>query len=72
MFSKELSEEEDSRKELLYYIDFLGEKIPYQSKVGQINQFYFVKIRGKQNISEFTHQKMFVTILQNKICTLLL
>lgn len=49
------------------------EKKKKLSKVGQINQFSFAKINTSlKNISEFTCQKVFITVLQNKTCTLLL
>lgn len=68
---KSLVKKRVAGKNYFIILIFLGKK--NQSKVGQINQFSFVKIsRSMQNMSEFTRQKVFVTILQNKICTLLL
>lgn len=64
---KSLVKKKIAGKNYFIILIFLGKK-KNQSKLGQINQFSFVKInRSMQNMSESTCQKVFVTILQNKI-----
>lgn len=50
-----------------------GKRKKTQSKVGQTNQFSFVKInKSMQNMSEFTCKEGLAAIVQSKICSLLL